>query len=85
MNWTIIATILTAANGIAAAMVPAGSKWSPVITATIGLLATLAAKLAPAGTTITPTKADPLEPLGPVAGKAAGEAFEAASKGPFKP
>ncbi len=83
MNWTLIATILTAANGVVAGLMPAG-PWGPVVVAAVGLLATIAAKMAPGGTQLTPSPTTN-DDSGPKVGKASGEAGQAAGKGPFKP
>ena len=58
--------------------------WVSVGLAGAAVLAGAVLHFLPSPGALTPTKTEPLENLGPVAGKASGEAFTAASKGPFR-
>jgi len=61
--------------------VPVVPSWVPLAITGLGLLSTLAAKMAPAGLTPTPNLS--VDDTGPALGKASGEAGAAAGKGPF--
>lgn len=56
--------------------------WARVAVPLAGIVATRLARLLPTDR-LEPSKTEPLDNLGPIAGKISGEAFSQASKGPF--